>query len=59
MESILNVTVDSLAIHAGIIDDAHGDLVDAERSQGLKWQVSYLVSLHSIYQHIEYSLWFS
>ena len=40
MDSVLNVTVDSLATHVGIIDNGQGNQPDLARSRMLKAQVS-------------------
>lgn len=47
MNSILNVTVESLATHVGIIDDSEGDREDAVRSKILKMQASNLGHVYS------------
>lgn len=40
VEALLNVSVDSLAKHVGVVDDGQGEIPDSTRSKLLKMQVS-------------------
>ena len=40
VEALLNVSVDSLAKHVGVVDDGQGEVPDSTRNKLLKMQVS-------------------
>lgn len=46
VEALLNVSVDSLAKHAGVVDDGQGGIPDSTRSKLLKMQVSNIAAVY-------------